>query len=156
MAQAGQRTVAAAIGEVATALAKMVVRDGEGATKLVTITVRGGETEADAELAAFAIANSPLFKTAIFGEDANWGRVAMALGKSGAALDPSRFEIVLGGVLTCVDGTAVAFDEAVAARALAEPEIEVLVDLHLGDGEATVWTCDFSYDYVRINGDYRS
>jgi glutamate N-acetyltransferase/amino-acid N-acetyltransferase len=148
--------VAAAILEVATALAQMVVRDGEGATKFVTITVQGAVTEADAERAAFAIANSPLFKTALFGEDANWGRVAMALGKSGAQLDPARFEIVLAGILTCAGGTAVAFDEAEAARALAEPEIDVLVDLHIGDGEATVWTCDFSYDYVRINGDYRS
>ena len=152
----GYDAVTAAIGEVAIALAKMVVRDGEGATKFITITVRGAASEDDAELAAFAIANSPLFKTAMFGEDANWGRVAMALGKSGAALEPTSFEIVLGGVLMCADGTAVAFDEAVAARALTESEIEVLVDLHLGDGEATVWTCDFSYDYVRINGDYRS
>ncbi|MDZ4167297.1 MAG: bifunctional glutamate N-acetyltransferase/amino-acid acetyltransferase ArgJ [Coriobacteriia bacterium] len=148
--------VAAAILEVATALAQMVVRDGEGATKFVAITVRGAATEADAERAARSIANSPLFKTALFGEDANWGRVAMALGKSGAEVDAARFDIALAGILTCADGTAVAFDEAEAARALAEPEIDVLVDLHLGDGEATVWTCDFSYDYVRINGDYRS
>ncbi|MDO8880839.1 MAG: bifunctional glutamate N-acetyltransferase/amino-acid acetyltransferase ArgJ [Coriobacteriia bacterium] len=148
--------VAAAILEVATALAQMVVRDGEGATKFVAITVRGAATEADAERAARSIANSPLFKTALFGEDANWGRVAMALGKSGAEVDAARFDIALAGILTCAAGTAVAFDEAEAARALAEPEIDVLVDLHLGDGVATVWTCDFSYDYVRINGDYRS
>jgi glutamate N-acetyltransferase/amino-acid N-acetyltransferase len=148
--------VAAAILEVATALAQMVVRDGEGATKFVTITVCGAASESDAELAAFAIANSPLFKTALFGQDANWGRVAMAIGKSGAAVDPDRFEIVFAGILTCADGTSVPFDEAEAARALSEPEIEVLVDLHLGEAEATVWTCDFSYDYVRINGDYRT
>ncbi|MBF4509830.1 MAG: bifunctional glutamate N-acetyltransferase/amino-acid acetyltransferase ArgJ [Aeromicrobium sp.] len=148
--------VAAAIEEVATALAHMVVRDGEGATKFVTVTVSGAADEGDAEQAAFAIANSPLFKTALFGEDANWGRVAMALGKSGARVDPGRFDITFAGIATCRSGTAVDFDEAEAARALAADEIEVAVDLHLGEGEATVWTCDFSYDYVKINGDYRT
>ncbi len=148
--------VAAAVLEVATALAQMVVRDGEGATKFVTVTVRGAVSEADAERAAFAIANSPLMKTALFGEDANWGRVAMAVGKSGAVIDPRVLEIVFAGIVTCKDGTATGFDEEEAARALSEPEIELLVDLHVGDAEATVWTCDFSYDYVRINGDYRS
>ena len=148
--------VAAAILEVATALAQMVVRDGEGATKFVTVTVRGAVTEADAETCAFAIANSPLMKTALFGQDANWGRVAMAVGKSGAAVEQSKLEIVFAGIVTCKDGTATGFDEEEAARALAEPEVELLVDLHLGEAEATVWTCDFSYEYVRINGDYRS
>ena len=148
--------VAAAIAEVATALAQMVVRDGEGATKFVTITVRGAASERDAELAAFAIANSPLMKCALFGEDANWGRVAMALGKSGAHIDPAAFEIVFAGIVMCRNGTATGFDEEEAARALSEPEVEILVDLHVGEGEATVWTCDLSYDYVRINGDYRS
>ena len=157
--QAGTRAydaVTAAITEVATALAQMVVRDGEGATKFVTVTVRGAASEADAETAAFAIANSPLVKCALFGQDANWGRVAMAIGKSGARVDPGAFEIVFAGIVTCKNGTATGFSEDEAAAALAEPEIEVLVDLHVGDSEATVWTCDFSYDYVRINGDYRS
>lgn len=149
-------SVAAAVTEVATALAKMVVRDGEGATKFVTVTVSGAVDEADAERAAFAIANSPLFKTALFGEDANWGRVAMALGKSGARIDPERFDITFAGIETCRNGTATGFDEAEAALALAADEVEVEVDLHLGQGSATVWTCDFSYDYVKINGDYRT
>ncbi len=153
---AGYDAVAAAIAEVATALAKMVVRDGEGATKLITVNVRGAVSEADAEKAAFAIANTPLFNTAMFGEDANWGRVAMAIGKSGVQLDPVAFDITLAGMIMCEGGTATGFDENEAALALAEDEIELLVDLHVGDGEATVWTCDFSYDYVRINGDYRS
>jgi len=153
---AAYEAVAAAITEVATALAQMVVRDGEGATKFVTITVRGAASEHDAELAAFAIANSPLMKCALFGEDANWGRVAMALGKSGAHIDPTAFEIVFAGIVMCMNGTAIGFDEEEAARALSEPEVEILVDLHVGDGEAMVWTCDLSYDYVRINGDYRS
>lgn len=148
--------VAAAVTEVATALAQMVVRDGEGATKFVTVTCRGAASEADAELVAFAIANSPLMKCALFGEDANWGRVAMAVGKSGAQVDPGALEIVFAGVVTCRNGTAVPFDEAEAAVLLGRPEIDILVDLHVGDAEATVWTCDFSYDYVRINGDYRS
>lgn len=148
--------VGAAICEVATALAQMVVRDGEGATKFVTVTVRGARDEADAERAAFSIANSPLMKTALFGEDANWGRVAMALGKSGASIDMALLEIVFAGIVTCRYGAAVPFDEAEAAVLLARPEIDIEVDLHMGEGEATVWTCDFSYDYVRINGDYRS
>jgi glutamate N-acetyltransferase/amino-acid N-acetyltransferase len=153
---AGYDAVGSAVLEVATALAQMVVRDGEGATKFVTVTVRGAVTEQDAEKAAFAIANSPLMKCALFGEDANWGRAAMAVGKSGAVIDPSKLEIVFAGIVTCKDGTATGFDEEEAARALSEPEIELLVDLHVGDAEATVWTCDLSYDYVRINGDYRS
>jgi glutamate N-acetyltransferase/amino-acid N-acetyltransferase len=153
---AAYEAVSAAITEVATDLAKMVVRDGEGATKFVTVTVRGAADERDAETAAFAIANSPLMKCALYGEDANWGRVAMAIGKSGAHVDPGTFEIVFAGITMCRNGTALGFDEEEAARALAEPEIEVLVDLHVGDGEATVWTCDLSHDYVRINGDYRS
>jgi glutamate N-acetyltransferase/amino-acid N-acetyltransferase len=153
---AAYAAVSAAILEVATALAQMVVRDGEGATKFVTVTVRGAQSEADAECAAFAIANSPLLKTALFGQDANWGRVAMAVGKSGARVDADRLEIEFAGITTCRDGMAVGFSESDAAARLAEPEIELLVDLHVGDAEATVWTCDLSYEYVRINGDYRS
>jgi len=137
-------------------LARMIVRDGEGATKFVEVTVRGAVDEDDAEIAAFAVANSPLFKTALFGGDANWGRVAMAVGKSTAQVDPDLFDITFAGIPTCVGGTALPFDEAAAAAALAAHDIEVLVDLHLGDGAATVWTCDLSYDYVRINGEYRS
>lgn len=148
--------VAAAVSEVATALAQMVVRDGEGATKFVTVTCRGAASESDAERIAFAIANSPLMKCALFGEDANWGRVAMAVGKSGAQVDPDALEIVFAGIVTCRNGTAVPFDEAEAAVLLGRPEVDIVVDLHVGDAEATVWTCDFSYDYVRINGDYRS
>ncbi|MRS13064.1 MAG: bifunctional glutamate N-acetyltransferase/amino-acid acetyltransferase ArgJ [Actinobacteria bacterium] len=156
LGSAGYDAVAAAVLEVATALAQMIVRDGEGATKFVTVTVRGAKTEADAEKAAFAIANSPLMKCALFGQDANWGRVAMAVGKSGAEIDPGKLEIVFAGIVTCKDGTATGFSEEEAAAALAESEIDLLVDLHVGEAEATVWTCDFSYEYVRINGDYRS
>jgi len=148
--------VSAAVHHVCGALARMVVRDGEGATKFIEVTVRGAASEADAESAAFSVANSPLFKTAVFGGDANWGRVAMAVGKSAAAIDPDRLDIVFAGIPTCVGGQALEFDEAAAAAALAQRDVTVEVDLHLGEGTATVWTCDLSYDYVRINGDYRS
>jgi glutamate N-acetyltransferase/amino-acid N-acetyltransferase len=148
--------LALAIHRVCGDLARMIVRDGEGATKFVEVTVRGASSEYDAERAAFAIANSPLCKTAIFGGDANWGRVAMAIGKSGAQVDAAAFDVVFAGIPTCVAGTAIAFDEEAAAAALAESDVDVLVDLHVGDSSATVWTCDLSYEYVRINGEYRS
>lgn len=148
--------VAAAITQVSRALAHMIVKDGEGATRFVSVTARGATSLTDADAVARSIANSPLFKTAIFGGDANWGRVAMAVGKTSAVIDSSKLEIVFAGITTCREGQAVPFDEAEATRALAQPEIEVLVDLHLGDHEATVWTCDLSYEYVRINGEYRS
>jgi glutamate N-acetyltransferase/amino-acid N-acetyltransferase len=148
--------LAEAIADVAGRLARMIVRDGEGATKLVAVTVSGAASEADAVAVAFSIADSPLFKTAIFGRDANWGRVAMAVGKSGATVDPDRLEIRFAGILTCVDGGAVPFSEEEALEALSADEVTVDVDLHLGEGAATVWTCDLSYDYVRINADYRT
>jgi glutamate N-acetyltransferase/amino-acid N-acetyltransferase len=148
--------VAAAIEEVCGELARMIVRDGEGATKFISVTVRGAQSEHDALIAAKATANSPLFKTAIFGGDANWGRVVMAVGKSGAQVDPGRIEVVFAGITTCKDGTGFLFDEEAAATALAQPDIDVVVDLHLGSAEATVWTCDLSYEYVRINGEYRT
>jgi glutamate N-acetyltransferase / amino-acid N-acetyltransferase len=148
--------VAAAVTRVCADLARLIVRDGEGATKLVEVTVQGAASEADAEAAARAIAVSPLVKTALFGADANWGRVAMAIGNSGAVLDPARVEIVFAGITTCKGGTAVAFSEEAAAEALARDEIEVVVDLHLGSATATVLTCDLTYEYVRINGDYRT
>jgi len=149
-------TVAAAVHHVCGMLARMIVRDGEGATKFVEVTVRGAASEADAEKAAFAIADSPLCKTAIFGGDANWGRVAMAIGKSGAHVDPDAFDVVFAGVPTCAAGAGLPFDEAAAAAALSKRDVDILVDLHVGPGEATVWTGDLSYEYGRINGEYRS
>ena len=148
--------VAAAVHAVALELARMIARDGEGATKLVTVTVSGASTDADAEKAAFAIANSPLVKTALFGNDANWGRVAGALGRSGARVDPARFDIDFAGITVCRDGAATGFDEDEALAALSQPEVTIGVHLNLGEGEATVWTCDLTYEYVRINGEYRS
>lgn len=149
-------TVAEAIRVVSAELSRMLARDGEGATKLVTVTVSGAATEDDAEKAARAIADSPLVKTALFGRDANWGRVAMAAGKSGASLDPDKLAITFAGIEVCHDGTAVPFDEDEALQALSEAEVSIEVNLGVGDSSATILTCDFSYDYVRINGEYRS
>jgi len=148
--------VAEAIAAVSGELARMIARDGEGATKLVTVTIAGAATVQDAEKAAFAVANSPLVKTALFGGDANWGRVAGAVGRSGADVNPDTLDIDFAGITVCRAGTATGFDEDEAAAALSGTEVEISVDLNLGDGTATVWTCDLSYDYVRINGDYRS
>ena len=147
---------AAAVREGCATPARMIVRDGEGATKLVSVTVNGAADDADAVAAARAVANSPLFKTALFGRDANWGRVAMAVGNSAARIDPAAVDITFAGILTCAGGTAVAFSEEEAAAALAAEEVEVVVDLHLGPGSATVLTCDLTYEYVRINGAYRT
>lgn len=148
--------VAEAVRVVCSELARMIARDGEGATKLVTVTVSGADSDADAEAAAFSIADSPLVKTALFGNDANWGRVAMAVGKSGAVMDANRLAIRFAGIEVCREGTAVPFDEDEAFAALDVPEVEVEVDLGVGDRSATVLTCDLSYEYVRINGEYRS
>ena len=105
---------------------------------------------------AMSVANSPLVKTALFGGDANWGRVIMAVGKTKAQVDPSAIDVLFAGIPVCRNGEAVPFDERAASDALAEPEIDIRVDLHVGGSEATVWTCDLSYEYVRINGEYRS
>jgi glutamate N-acetyltransferase/amino-acid N-acetyltransferase len=148
--------VAGAVHAVAETLARMIARDGEGATKLITVRVNGAASGADAELAAFAIANSPLVKTAIFGRDANWGRVAMAIGKSGCKLDQAAFDITFAGIPVCSAGSAIPFDEDEALEALSASEVDIGVNLNLGSGTATVWTCDLTYDYVRINGEYRS
>ncbi len=147
---------AEAVHAVASELARMIARDGEGATKLITVRALCASTMRDAELVAFAVANSPLVKTAIFGRDANWGRVAAAAGRSGAKLDPDRLDIRLGGIDVCRSGTALPFDETAALAALARDEVEIEIDLNLGTEDATVWTCDLTCDYVRINGEYRS
>jgi glutamate N-acetyltransferase/amino-acid N-acetyltransferase len=148
--------VAEAVRVVSEELARMLARDGEGATKLVSVLVAGAVSDVDAERAARAVADSPLVKTALFGRDANWGRVAMAVGKSGAAVDASKLAITFAGILVCENGTAVPFDEARAQQALSADEVDISVDLGVGDCRATILTCDLSYEYVRINGEYRS
>ncbi len=142
--------------QVCSNLARQIAADGEGATKLITVTVRGAESEADADAAARAVANSPLVKTAVFGHDANWGRIAMALGKSGARFRQEAVSIDIMGLSVCRAGLPVDFDEEEALRRFEAPEIVLEADLGAGKANATIWTCDFSHDYITINGDYRT
>ncbi len=138
-------------------LALQVVRDGEGARKMVEVTVTGAESDAAAKKIALSIANSPLVKTAVAGEDANWGRVVMAVGKSGELADRDRLAIWFGHVRVAVNGERdPAYSEAEASVVMKEQDIPVKVDIGLGNGKATVWTCDLTKEYVEINGDYRS
>lgn len=138
-------------------LALQVVRDGEGARKMVEITVTGAETDQAAKRIALSIANSPLVKTAVAGEDANWGRIVMAVGKAGEMADRDRLAIWFGDVRVAVDGERDPhYSEAAATAVMQQEDIPVRVDLGLGDGSATVWTCDLTKEYVAINGDYRS
>ncbi|MFV0921015.1 bifunctional glutamate N-acetyltransferase/amino-acid acetyltransferase ArgJ [Sphingomonas parapaucimobilis] len=147
----------AALADLCHQLALLVVRDGEGATKLIEIRVEGAESDRSAHRIALSIANSPLVKTAIAGEDANWGRVVMAVGKAGEPAERDRLSIRFGETLVAKDGLAVeGYDEAPVAAHLKGQEIAVGVDLGLGEGVATVWTCDLTHGYISINADYRS
>jgi len=147
----------AALDDLLKDLALQVVRDGEGARKMVEITVTGAESDAAAKVIALSIANSPLVKTAIAGEDANWGRVVMAVGKSGEMADRDRLAIWFGDVRVAVEGERdPSYSEAAATAVMRQQDIPVKVDLGLGNGTATVWTCDLTKEYVAINGDYRS
>lgn len=146
----------AALDHVTQELARMMARDGEGATKLVTVNVAGAANDEDADRAARTVANSPLVKTAIFGHDANWGRIAGALGRSGAHFEQQQVSIDIMGIPVCREGLTVEFSEEEALRRFELPEIVIDVDLGAGEARTTIWTCDFSYDYVRINGDYRT
>ncbi len=138
-------------------LAHQVVQDGEGATKFVEIAVTGAATDADAKVHGMAIANSPLIKTAIAGQDPNWGRVVMAVGKSGAAADRDRLLIRFGDIEVAKDGwRSPDYSEEAAAAHMKGQNIVIGVDLGLGDGKATVWTCDLTHGYIDINADYRS
>jgi glutamate N-acetyltransferase/amino-acid N-acetyltransferase len=138
-------------------LAKMVVRDGEGARKFIEVNVTGATDNASAKRIAFAIANSPLVKTAVAGEDANWGRVVMAVGKAGEPADRDRLAIYFGGIRVAVDGERdPAYSEDAASAVMRKDEIVIRADIGLGKGQATVWTCDLTKEYVAINGDYRS
>ncbi|MEP1205729.1 MAG: bifunctional glutamate N-acetyltransferase/amino-acid acetyltransferase ArgJ [Rhizobiaceae bacterium] len=146
-----------ALGLVLKDLALQIVRDGEGATKQVEITVSGAQDDASAKRIAMSIANSPLVKTAVAGEDANWGRVVMAVGKAGEPADRDRLAISFGGIQVAVAGERDAsYDEDAASAVMKRDEITIGVDIGLGSGQATVWTCDLTKEYVAINGDYRS
>lgn len=138
-------------------LAQQVVRDGEGATKFVEIRIAGAASDADAKTHGLAIANSPLVKTAIAGEDPNWGRVVMAIGKSGAAADRDRLSIRFGDILVAEKGwVSPDYREEDATAYMQGQNLVIAVDLGLGDGQATVWTCDLTHGYIEINADYRS
>ena len=150
------RELEAAVMAVCTDLARKIATDGEDATKLVTVNVAGAASDADADLAARAIANSPLVKTAIFGHDCNWGRIAAAVGKSGARFQQTDCSIDIMGMPVCRKGLNVEFSEDEALRRFEDPEIVIDVQLGAGNAATTVWTCDFTHEYVTINGDYRS
>ncbi len=137
-------------------LAKEVVRDGEGANRFVTIHVREAASDADAHRAAMAIARSPLVKTALFGADPNWGRILCATGYSEAQFDPHQVVLHLNGIKVIEGGLPIDFNEQIAHQAIDQPEVTIEAALGAGNGSATAWTCDFSYEYVRINAEYRT
>jgi glutamate N-acetyltransferase/amino-acid N-acetyltransferase len=146
-----------ALGQVARELALQVVRDGEGASKLIAITVRGASDDGSARRIGLAIANSPLVKTAIAGADANWGRIAMAVGKAGEPVELAHLAISFGGHAVAQGGARVPdLDEAPVAAHLEGRKIEITVGVGSGPGAATVWTCDLTHNYIAINADYRS
>ena len=145
-----------ALRTVCVALAREMAVDGEGATRLITVNVAGAANPEDADKAARTVANSPLVKTAVYGHDANWGRIAAALGRSGAAFSQGDVAIDIMGLPVCRKGLTVEFDEDEALRRFEEPEVVIDVDLGVGNCATTMWTCDFSHEYVTINGDYRS
>ena len=147
----------AALRQLCLELAQLVVRDGEGARKFITIRVTGAESDDSARRVGLAVANSPLVKTAIAGEDANWGRVVMAVGKAGEPANRDTLSIGFGGTWTARDGQPLAdYDETPVAAHLRGEEVDIEIDLGLGDGRAQVWTCDLTHGYISINADYRS
>jgi glutamate N-acetyltransferase/amino-acid N-acetyltransferase len=147
----------AALEDMLGDLARQVVRDGEGASKFITVKVEGAASHGGARRIGLAIANSPLVKTAIAGEDANWGRIVMAVGKSGERADRDRLSIAIGGVRVAENGEVVpGYDETPVAAHMKGSEIDIDVDIGIGRGRATVWTCDLTHGYISINADYRS
>ena len=138
-------------------LAHQVVRDGEGASKFVEVRVTGAVNNQDAKIHAMAIANSPLVKTALAGEDPNWGRIVMAIGKSGAAAERDRLTIHFGDIMVAENGwVSPSYSEELGARYMQKQDLVIAVDLALGEAQATVWTCDLTHQYITINADYRS
>ncbi len=137
-------------------LSRMIAKDGEGATKLIEVIAENAMHDEDAYKVVSAIAKSPLVKTAIFGEDANWGRIITAAGYSGADFDPNLVDIFIGDLMVCRNGGALKFDETKAKEILSKKEITIRINLKRGNASDRMWTCDFSYDYVKINGSYRS
>ncbi len=146
----------AGLTELCQTLARMIAKDGEGATKLVTIDVRGAKTEADAERIARSIANSPLVKTAIAGSDPNWGRIICAAGYSGTRFDPGRVDIRVNDLLLCRKGLDAGFNETAARKELDQKELTLGLDLGQGKASARIWTCDLTHHYITINASYRT
>lgn len=154
---AGNAEFVTALNTLMLDLAHQVVRDGEGATKFVTVNVTGADSEQDAKTIGLSIANSPLVKTAIAGEDPNWGRIVMAVGKSGAKADRDKLTIRFGDILVAENGwVAPSYTEDAGVDYMKAQDIDINVDLGIGTGEATVWTCDLTHGYITINADYRS
>ena len=151
---------AAALDDICMDLARRIASDGEGATHLIIVEAGGLPTEKDAKLVARSIAGSTLFKAAVFGKDANWGRIMAAAGYSGADVDPTKADCILksaaGEVVVMENGFGTDFSEELAKKVLTEHDVTVIVNFHSGDGQATAFGCDLTYDYVKINGDYRS
>jgi glutamate N-acetyltransferase/amino-acid N-acetyltransferase len=145
-----------ALTSLCTYLAKQVARDGEGATKFLELTVHHAASFAAGKQVAMAIAKSPLVKTAFFGQDPNWGRILCAVGYAGIPLDPDKISLAIGGVPIVANGLGVVYDEAALCEVMADSDIKVDVDLASGSETVTVWSCDFSYEYVKINGEYHT
>ena len=153
----GADALAAAITDLCRQMAQLVVRDGEGATKFISVRVSGASSDESARRVGLAIANSPLFKTAIAGEDANWVRVVMAVGKAGEPANRDKLSIAFGGVWAARDGLPVEdYDETPVAQHLKGQDIDLSVELGMGTGSACVWTCDLTHGYISLNADYRS
>ena len=154
------QTFLAAISAVTTKLCKLLAKDGEGATKLIEISVSGAKDEQNAKIIAKSVVKSSLFKAAMFGADANWGRVLCAIGYSGADVDVTKigvsFVSAAGEICVCQNGAGVPFSEETAKTVLLESEVKVVITCGDGDASATAWGCDLTYDYVKINGDYRT
>ena len=154
---AGADAFAAALHDICRQLAQLVVCDGEGATKFITVAVTGAVSDESAHKIAMSIANSPLVKTAIAGSDANWGRVVMAVGKAGEPADRDKLSISFGPTLVAKDGLVMPdYDETPVAAHVSSPTVDIGADLGIGNGRATVWTCDLTHGYISINADYRS
>jgi len=150
----GADTFSAALRHVTRYLAREIARDGEGATRFQTVTVKGALSREDARLAARTITTSPIWQCAIAGADPNWGRIIAALGRSGAELDPDKLEIAVADITLVRDGVAAEYDQAAAKRAMAEGEVPVTIDLHLGDFTAVAWGCDLTHGYIDENATY--
>jgi glutamate N-acetyltransferase/amino-acid N-acetyltransferase len=147
-------TFSAAVRHVTRYLAREIARDGEGASRFQTVTVKGALTRDDARLAARTITTSPIWQCAVAGSDPNWGRIIAALGRSGAELDPDKLEIAVGDITLVRDGVAAEYDQAAAKAMMAEGEVPVRIDLHLGDFSAVAWGCDLTHGYIDENATY--